>query len=151
MDKPFQREGAESNSNVGREFEAWAMEFFRRKCMDLETDVRVEIGVNGTKPHRFDLGSHKEHVLVECKSHTWTKGRNVPSAKITTWDQAMYYFHAAPPSYRKILFVLRDYCDRRKETLAEYYVRTKAHLIPHDVEIWEFNPTTGSADRVATG
>lgn len=89
----------------------------------------------------FDLGSSSPPVLVECKSHRWTSGGNVPSAKITVWNEAMYYFHLAPPEYRKIMFVLRDYSDKRKETLAQYYIRNHGHLIPDDVEIVEFNGT----------
>jgi len=51
----------------------------------------------------------------------------------------MYYFYVAPDGYRKILFVLKDYSEKRHETLAEYYIRTKNHLIPKGVEIWEFD------------
>ena len=51
----------------------------------------------------------------------------------------MYYFLVLPAGYRKIFFVLRDYSLKRKETLAEYYIRTYRHLIPTDVEIWEFD------------
>ena len=50
----------------------------------------------------------------------------------------MYYFLLAPGRFRKVLFVLRDFSKRRGETLAEYYVRNYAHLIPEGVEIWEY-------------
>jgi hypothetical protein len=49
----------------------------------------------------------------------------------------MYYFHIAPARYRKILFVLRD--DRRGLSLADHYVKNYGHLVPSDVEIWEFD------------
>jgi len=52
---------------------------------------------------------------------------------MTTWDQAMYFFYVAPAGYRKIFFVLKDYSPKRQKTLAEYYMRTKSHLIPNDV------------------
>ena len=55
----------------------------------------------------------------------------------------MYYFLVAPPGFRKILFVLRDMSEWRQETLAEYYIRTYRHLIPEDVEIWEFDEGNG--------
>lgn len=51
----------------------------------------------------------------------------------------------APENYRKILFVLRDYSEKKGETLAEYYIRTHDHLIPDDVEIWEYDEDTGEA------
>jgi len=148
MDRPFQRKGARSNTAVGSAFEAKARAFFRKDGLELEPNAAVQIGVNGTKPHSFDLGCLKGKVLVECKSHTWTASHNVPSAKLTTWDQAMYFFFAAPTGYRKILFVLRDYCPRRKQTLAEYYIRTHSHLIPEDVELWEYDETKDTAKRV---
>jgi hypothetical protein len=63
----------------------------------------------------------------------------MPSAKMTVWNEAMYYFVCAPSGYRKILFVLRDLRSTNKEALADYYVRTYGHLIPSDVEIWEYD------------
>jgi hypothetical protein len=100
--------------------------------------------VAGTKPkaHCFDLGSHQPALLVECKSHNWTATGNMPSAKVTVWNEAMYYFHLAPASYRKILFVLEARHPRQSATLAEYYIRINGHLIPTDVSIFEYNPTT---------
>jgi len=60
----------------------------------------------------------------------------MPSAKITVWNEAMYYFHLAPTSFRKIFFVLKNV--RRQESWAEYYLRLYRHLIPDDVEVWEY-------------
>ena len=148
MDKPFQRKGGKSNTDVGHDFESIAKGFFATIGLALEPRVTVEIGVNGKKPHSFDLGCRSGMVLVECKSHTWTQGGNVPSAKMTTWDQAMYFFYAAPSGYRKIFFVLRDYNARRKESLAEYYIRTHSHLIPADVEFWEYDDTKSDANKI---
>ena len=138
-DKPYQRKGSTSNTQVGKDFETAAQTFFAAKGITLIRDVSLPIGINGKKPHRFDLGDPDKKVIVECKSHTWTEGGNVPSAKMTTWNQAMYFFHAAPSGYRKIFFALRDNSTKRGETLAEYYLRTYPHLIPEDVEIWEYD------------
>jgi len=73
----------------------------------------------------------EEKIIIECKSHRWTSRDNVPSAKLTVWNEAMYYFHLAPAEYRKIFFILRDYSNKRHETLGEYYIRTYGHLIPN--------------------
>jgi hypothetical protein len=108
----------------------------------------VEIGINGGKPHNFDLGDEQKKVIVECKAHTWTEGGNVPSAKMTAWNQAMFFFHAAPSGYRKILFVLRDFSQKRNETLGEYYIRTNLHLIPNDVEVWEYDEKQRTAKKI---
>lgn len=145
MDKPHQRTGSISNAHVGRDFENIALKVFAERGLSLEMNFKVPIGLNGTsKPHAFDLGYEVQKVLVECKSHKWTAPNdNVPSAKLTVWNEAMYYFLVAPEGYRKILFVLRDLSEKRQETLAEYYIRTYSHLIPANVEIWEFDETSG--------
>ena len=141
----FQREGPHSNAKAGSDFETTAQTYFQKQGVLLEKGLSVLIGVADTKKkHEFDLRSSSPPVLVECKSHKWRSGGNVPSAKITVWNEAMYYFHLAPPEYRKILFVLRDYSDKRRETLAQYYIRNHGHLIPDDVEIFEFNGTDGT-------
>ena len=149
-EQPFQRVGSISNAHVGRNFESAALSFFAAQGFTLQLNLPVVVGVDGKgKLHSFDLGCEKQKILVECKSHRWTTGDNVPSAKMTVWNEAMYYFLAAPAGYRKIMFVLRDYSAKRKESLAEYYIRTYWHLIPSDVEIWEFDEGSLSASRLS--
>jgi hypothetical protein len=145
-----QRVGAISNTHAGNEFEVLARAYFERsEGLRLESSLSVEIG-HGTakKRHRFDLGLLAPALLVECKSHNWTATGNMPSAKMTVWNEAMYYFHLAPPEFRKILFVLESRHERREETLAEYYVRTHRHLIPAEVSILEFSHESGGARRL---
>lgn len=72
----------------------------------------------------------------------------MPSAKVTVWNEAMYYFHLAPDYFRKFLFVLEARHSRQSETLAEYYVRINGHLIPRGVSIIEFNPVSKVARHV---
>src|SRR5713226_145084 len=104
-----QRIGAISNAHAGREFEREASEYFlRAESLALTSDFSIDIGVGtGKKAHGFDLGSTNPPVLVECKSHNWTETGNMPSAKVTVWNEAMYFFHLAPSHFRKVLFVLR--------------------------------------------
>lgn len=129
-----------SNAHVGREFESAAVAALASAGISVSRDFTVEVGVGASKKlHKFDLGSELPPVLVECKSHRWTSGDNTPSAKMTVWNEAMYYFHCAPGHYRKILFVLRDERKTTRETLAAYYIRTYGHFIPADVEIWEYD------------
>lgn len=148
MNRPFQRKGASSNTQVGRDFENRAKACFSRLGVHLTSGVSVEIGINGTKAHVFDLGDIGEKILIECKAHTWTEGGNIPSAKMTTWNQAMYYFHATPVGYRKILLVLRHFNEKRNQTLGQYYIRTNPHLIPEDVEVWELDEAKDIAERI---
>jgi hypothetical protein len=148
MDKPFQRKGSISNAQVGNDFEITIQKFFAQQGINLETGISVSIGINGFKSHNFDLGSESEKILVECKAHKWTEGGNIPSAKLTVWNEAMFFFYATPSNYRKILFVIRDFSQKRNETLAEYYIRINSHLIPKDVEIWEFDESKITATRL---
>lgn len=138
-----QRVNAISNSHAGRDFEKSASEYFSyAEGLQLNSSVPIPIGVaTKTKLHSFDLGANEPPILIECKSHNWTAAGNMPSAKITLWNEAMFYFHLAPKNYRKILFVLEARHPKRKESLAEYYVRTNGHLIPSDVAIFEYEPT----------
>jgi len=148
QDKPFQRKGAISNAHVGRDFERLVQEYFASTGLHLKKSLMLPIGFHGRKYHCFDLGDYKDQVLVECKAHTWTEGGNIPSAKLTTWDQAMYYFHVAPRGFRRILVVLKDFSPKRKETLGQHYVRTNWHLIPKSVEIWEYDMELQTAYRI---
>jgi hypothetical protein len=147
-DKPFQRKGAISNSHVGREFEENVKTFFATQGVQLIQSIMVPIGFHGRKTHYFDLGNYEDKILIECKAHTWTEGGNVPSAKITTWNQAMYFFHVAPRGFRRMLVVLKSFSHRRRETLAEYYIRTNWHLIPKNVEVWEYDMDNHTATRL---
>ncbi len=143
----FQRVGSISNANAGREFEQAAQLFFARQGIDLNSNFGVEVGFSKKKIRKFDLGSSDPAVVVECKSHNWTQGGNIPSAKITVWNESMLYFHIVPDRYRKILLVLRSV--RSNQSLAEYYLRNYGHLIPPGVEIWECDATGCSGQRIS--
>ena len=143
----FQRIGALSNAHAGDEFEAAAQNFFAQQGVILNRNFPVSVGAADIKKQRkFDLGSSEPPILVECKSHTWTKGNNSPSAKITTWNEAMYYFHIAPERFRKVFFVLMSV--RNGISLAAHYLKNYRHLVPRGVEIWEYDAVAQSAERV---
>jgi len=80
-DQLFQRIGAISNAHAGADF--------------------VLLGAHNRKKHRrFDLGCGAGRpTLIECKSHKWAAGNNIPSAKLTVWNESMHYFHLAPDTY----------------------------------------------------
>lgn len=145
-----QRQGSKSNSHVGKAFELKVKRYLIKTGVDLEANFSVKIGLPGTikKPHRFDLGCDTKKILVECKSHTWTISGSVPSAKMATWNQAMYFFLASPPAYRKILFVRKSTNKNGQETLAEYFVRIYGNMIPKGVEIWEFDEKSNRGAKV---
>lgn len=136
-----QRIGSISNAHVGRDFEVIAHAYFRRiEGIALQRDFQVFLSAGSTeKLHRFDLASDDPAVLIECKSLHWTETGKVPSAKIRSCNEAMYYFHLAPARFRKVLFMVRSDHPDRSETLAQYYARTCAHLIPPTVSIVEYD------------
>jgi len=144
MDKPNQRVGSVSNAHVGADFESVAKAFFAKQGITLTPRFPVDLGLSKKKQHCFDLGADLPQIIVECKSHRWTSGANVPSAKMTVWNEAMYYFHLAPKDFRKILFVLHDARDKGGESLLSYYKRTYFHLIPDDVEFLEWDEASGN-------
>ncbi|MCH7663184.1 MAG: hypothetical protein IH859_04855 [Chloroflexi bacterium] len=133
----FQRKNAVSNTQVGIDFEDIALSHFSKEIPDLHKEFRIAIGFKEKKSHKFDLGSSLQNVIIECKSHTWTTSGNMPSAKLTTWDQAMFYFFLAPDKYRKIMFVKKDLKPKSGESLCNYYMRTHANVIPDGIEFWE--------------
>lgn len=140
----FQREGAISNAHVGRAFEHYARGVLAKHGLDLDLNHKVAVGIaSQKKAHAFDLGSENPKVLVECKAQTWTAGNRVPSAKMKNWAEAMFYFHMAPPVYRKIFLVERSVRATTGETLLSYFLRTHFHLIPPGVELWDVDRVTG--------
>ena len=136
----FQREGSTSNSHVGRAFEERARKILAEHGLRLESGHKVSCGLGSVrKNHAFDLSSGNPKVIVECKSHIWTSSGNVPSAKMKNWTEAMFYFHMAPPDYRKLFIVERSVRPGRPESLLTYFLRTQAHMIPPDVEFCELD------------
>ncbi|WP_271612413.1 ATP-binding protein [Bradyrhizobium sp. CCBAU 21362] len=135
----FQRVGATSNTEAGREFEEAAHIFFETAGIKLERGFSVPVGYKVKKSKMFDLGSAEPPILVECKSYTWTEIGNSPSAKIRGMNEAMLLFSVAPPEYQKILLILKHKHQRSGVTLASHYIKNQGHLIGPGVEIWEFD------------
>lgn len=136
----FQREGSISNAHVGRMFELRAQKILAERGLHLSLNHKVPCGLGDLrKDHAFDLGRESPPIIVECKSQTWTVTGNIPSAKLKNWAEAMFYFHMAPPQYRKIFFVERSLRAGRDESLLDYFRRTQFHMIPDDIEFWELD------------
>jgi hypothetical protein len=136
------------NPRRGSNFEDMARIYFRRKGIILQKNVEIMVGAsNKKKIRRFDLGS--KDILVECKNHSWTESDNSPSAKLTIWNEAMYYFYTAPKHYRKILFVKET--KRDGISLGHHYINRYSHMIPKKVELWEFNPKTLKGKQIYIG
>lgn len=81
----FQRVGSNSNTEVGRDFELTALEYFKEQGMNLYQSFALPCGVREKKKsHTFDLGAKNEgsgKIVVDCKTYTWTESGNVPAQK----------------------------------------------------------------------
>lgn len=88
-----------SHREKGDEFAKRVGEHLCREGKLVKPEYSVEIGfrTDSRKRHSFDFGN--ETTLVECKNYDWTKGANIPSAKISTLNESMLHFLAAPPSF----------------------------------------------------
>lgn len=81
------------------------------------------------KHHRFDLVSVDGRYVAECKAYSWTESGNVPSAKIATANEAVFYLSLLPDNVTKLLVLRRSESPGRKETVARYYARLQRHLL----------------------
>ena len=97
----------------------------------------VGIGIGSPpKRHRFDLVDPNTKTVVECKALTWTSSGNMPSAKITTTREAVFYLQWLPEEWTKIVAMSRSLRFGYDESLAEYFVRLNGHLLG-DVRVIE--------------
>ena len=138
--KNNQRNGLSSNSLAGKALENFAFVYFmKNEGIVLEKNFELKLGIELKKNHRFDYGSKSEKIIIECKSHTWTNSKNVPNAKISVWNEAMFYFKLTPKGYKKCFFVLRDFCQKRCKTLLQYYIENYYHFISKDIVFYEYS------------
>ena len=125
-----------SNKTKGDAFRDFAKPILEKELKtELEPEQKIDIG-NPMKEHAFDLANQDRSVVIECKNYTWTKAGNVPSAKISTLNEAVLYFSFLDYNVQKILCLMKAKDPKRKETLAEYYVNTYGHLL-RDVIVYE--------------
>ena len=125
----------------GNDFQQKVMNWFTNQYdQEFKPEPEIKIGVPKApkKKHKFDIANEDHSIVIECKRYTWTKTGNVPSAKIRSLNEAMFFLYLLPKSCRKVLAISRSTHPAQTETLAEYYVRTNAHLIG-DVEVMEFD------------
>ncbi|MFY9158372.1 hypothetical protein [Aquirufa ecclesiirivi] len=124
----------------GKEFEKKsALAFENSEDIKLLRNFKIELGIKVQKHHYFDFGCSISKIIIECKNHSWTKSGNIPSAKMSIWNEAMFYFCLAPNEYRKILIVRNQKNAEKNKSLVEYYLKTYPHFIPKNVEIWEYD------------
>lgn len=139
-----------NNKERGEQFAQLVREYLSNGGFLLKPEYVMSVGLSNhrKKNHHFDFGN--DQLLVECKNYDWTSSGNNPSAKISTLNEAMFYFFSVSQPCRKMLFLPKTEKKgkRQPETFAEYYVRLHGHFIPDDVEIWELNIENLTARRL---
>ena len=101
-------------------------------------EKKLPIG-NPPKDHKFDIVAADDTIAIECKRYTWTETWNVPSAKMGTTNEAVFYLSFLPDTYEKYVVMLKTVNKKRNETLAEYYYKTNRHLLGN-VKVMEYDP-----------
>ena len=80
------------NPLIGKAFQKKVQKILvERYNMDFEWEPAIPIGTP-PKNHRFDLSNKDRTIVVECKCYTWTDAGNIPSAKLTGLNEAVFYF-----------------------------------------------------------
>ena len=129
------------NPKIGRRFQEKVKQWFEvNGSAEFELEHPILIG-NPAKLHKFDIADKSENIVIECKAYVYTMNGNIPSAKLATLNEAVFYFSFLPPETDKILIMAYATHPKKKETLAEYYIRINGHLLGN-VRVWEFNPNT---------
>ena len=126
----------------GTEFQYSVLEWFGHHYTDeFSTEVSIPVGVVGAekKDHKYDIANKDHSIVIECKRYNWTETGNVPSAKIRSLNEAVFYLHLLDNSCYKVLAMVKASHPKQIQTLAEYYVRTNHNLIG-DVIIAEYDP-----------
>ena len=91
---------------------------------------------------KFDCVSDDKKIVVECKCYTWTDTGNIPSAKMMGMNEALFYMSYLPEDTIKVLCIKKAMHPKKRETLAEYYVRIDGHLL-RDVRVFEVDDRGG--------
>ena len=117
----------------GRAFENRVLKYVENKFKKRFYEQELQVGPN--KFHKFDLVSEDKGIVIECKSYTWTRSGNSPSAKISTALEAVFYLSRIVAD-RKIL-VFQDDVNDKGESLTYTFVRRYDGVLD-DIEVWAY-------------
>jgi len=120
-----------------REFEKRTRSFFESE-LGVALLEQMPLRLSTGDIHKFDLTSSDERIAIECKSHTWTKSGNYPSAKVTDVQRSIELLHKSSAD-RKILAFQDDIAP--KGSLVEVFVRRNRPLLD-GIEVWRLHEGT---------
>lgn len=114
-----------------RDFEKHAKAFFQKE-LNVEFLEHMPLPLSSGGHHKFDLTSPDETIVIECKSHTWTKSGRYPSAKVSDVQRSIELLHKCTAK-RKIIVFQDDFHD--SASLVEVFVRRNRALLA-GIEVW---------------
>ena len=86
------RNSNSENTKKGRDFQEKVKEWFEMNAkMHFELEHPILIG-QPAKLHKFDIADKSESIVIECKAYAYTITGNISSAKLTTLNEAVFYF-----------------------------------------------------------
>lgn len=91
------------NLKVGKNFQREVLSIVQEKFNIPFIEEKVVLVGNPPKEHKFDVVSADGSIIIECKCYTWTNRGNVPSAKMSTINEAVLYLRSINYNARKIL------------------------------------------------
>ena len=131
-----------SNTEKGKRFQFSAKGAVEQWVgLPFELEVKLPVG-NPPKLHAFDLASLDRKYVGEAKAFSWTQSGNNPSAKITTLRESVQYLQHLPKEVKAFIVIKHSSYPRKKETLANYFVRMNHHLLG-SIAILELNEEDG--------
>lgn len=114
-----------------REFEKCSRLFFEAE-LHVRLLERMPLPLSTGENHKFDLTSSDELIAIECKSHTWTRSGNYPSAKVSDAQRSIELLHKCRAN-RKIIVFQDDIGPAG--SLVEVFVRRNRALLA-GIEVW---------------
>jgi hypothetical protein len=134
------------HSEIGKNFEIAVKKWFEDKYKKhFANNISFNIG-NPAKPHRFDVVSEDKLIVAECKCITWTETGNIPQAKITSVNEAVFYLSFITNANTYIILKKSEHL-KRTETLAEYYHRINQHLLGN-TNVLEYDNENGIMKKI---
>jgi len=116
-------------------FQLTAKIFFEAE-FQTQFEVEVELAFSDGRLHKCDLVSKDQDVVIECKSYTWTKTGNEPSAKLMHARNDAEGLRSLKAN-RKIIVFEDDLRPRDGNSLAELFWRRNSKFIS-GVEVWRY-------------
>jgi hypothetical protein len=118
-----------NNIKKGRDFQKNAASLLGKYFkVQFSLEHPIHIG-SPPKEHMFDLVSEDGKYIGESKNYSWTKHGNIPSAKMSVLNEAVFYLHYVPKIKKRFVVMRKCMNVKHFKSLAEYFYHTNKHLL----------------------